>query len=158
MPASLSELFSASPPPCFSGDSFDPCSGDTLLKVNAKCVVLPLSLKKSVFYKVVCCSVLKVCPIPRKPRGSKYLQASCLSAQYRVLTHPWMQNTTLKGGTQQTLKYRKYRHVLYCLHLCSIPPPAFGTAACATVLIEKYGKVLVLFYTYFPFPLFYLYA
>lgn len=89
---------------------------------------------------------------------NSYLQISCLSAQSEALSHSWIQHTTLKGRAQQACQFRKYLQILYCLPLCSIPPPAFGTAAHATGLTEKYGKVLVLFYTYFPFPLFHLYV
>lgn len=92
----------------------------------------------------------------KKTKRSKYLQTSYLCAQDGALTHSWIQYTTLKRETQQTCKFRKYLHMLYHLHLCSIPPLGFGTAANATVCTEKYGKVLVLFYT--SFPLFHLYA
>lgn len=149
--SSLSELFSSSLPPCFSGDSFHPCSGDNLLKVNAKCVMLPLSLKKSVLYKVVCCSVLKACPIPRKPWGSTYLQTSCLSAQDRVLTHSWMQYTTLKGGTQQTCKYRKYQH---CFTVCICAPFPLLLLALQPVqlyLLKNMVKFLFCFISIFTF-------
>lgn len=92
------------------------------------------------------------------PNFSKFLSPNFLSLCPSALSHSWIQHTTLKGGAQQTCQFRKYLQILYCLHLCSIPPPAFGTAAHATRLTEKYGKVLVLFYTYLSFPLFHLYV
>lgn len=87
--------------------------------------MLPLSLKKSVFYQVMCYSVLKVSTTPRKPRRSKYLQSSCLCAQGGALLHSWIHTPHCK---EEHSKHANLENTCTCFTACIVlhSPSCFG--------------------------------